>query len=50
MKGPLIGLGFAKTIDDVKRMIDVVDLDGSGQIEFSEFLAIIKNTGGDPNS
>jgi Ca2+-binding EF-hand superfamily protein len=50
MKGPLLGLGFAKTIEDVRKMIAHVDLDGSGEIEFPEFLAIIKNTGCDPLS
>lgn len=28
-------------------MVDSVDEDGSGQIEFNEFLSIIKNTDGD---
>lgn len=50
MKAPLIGLGFAATIEDVKKMIDNVDLDGSGQIEFPEFLAVVKNSGVDPES
>jgi len=26
-------------------MVNLVDLDGNGEIEFGEFLAIIKNTG-----
>ena len=31
-------------------MIDNVDDDGSGRIEFNEFLSIIKNSGGDEKS
>jgi hypothetical protein len=43
MKEPLIGLGFVDTIDEVKHLIELVDDDGSGCIEFNEFLAIIKS-------
>ena len=49
MKAPLIGLGFALTIDDVKQMIAQCDTDGSGQIGFNEFLAVVKNSGVDPD-
>lgn len=42
LEEPLIGLGFADTRDDVLDMINDVDDDGSGQIEFAEFLLIIK--------
>ncbi len=28
----------------MQEMIDVVDADGSGQIEFNEFLSILKNS------
>jgi hypothetical protein len=42
----LIGLGFAESRDDVQEMIDLVDEDGSGKIEFGEFLSIIKNSDG----
>ena len=38
----MIGLGFADSRDEVQDMIDMVDVDGSGQIEFNEFLLIIK--------
>ena len=35
---PLIGLGFAANQSEVDAMVEVVDDDGSGQIEFPEFL------------
>ena len=47
LETPLIGLGFADTREEVQQMIDSVDYDGSGLIEFDEFLMIIKNTDGD---
>ena len=47
LENPLIGLGFATSRDEVKQMIASVDEDGSGQIEFDEFLMIIKNSDGD---
>lgn len=46
MEEPLIGLGFADNRDEVQEMIDAVDEDGSGMIEFPEFLSIIKNSDG----
>lgn len=45
MKEPLIGLGFANTTKEVEHMIELVDEDGSGMIEFNEFLSIIKDSG-----
>ena len=44
LEEPLIGLGFADTREEVLAMIMDVDDDGSGQIEFPEFLMIIKNS------
>ena len=44
---PLIGLGFAKSTDEVQKMVMNVDDDGSGKIEFPEFLLIIKAKDGD---
>ena len=44
---PLIGLGFADEQDEVETMIQAVDDDGSNQIEFEEFLLIIKGKSGD---
>ena len=42
----MIGLGFADSRDEVQEMVDAVDEDGSGMIEFPEFLSIIKNSDG----
>ena len=42
LETPLIGLGFANSREEVKTMMDTVDVDGSGQLEFDEFLLIIK--------
>lgn len=44
LENPLIGLGFADTREEVEAMVDEVDEDGSGEIEFDEFLLIIKNS------
>lgn len=41
LEEPLIGLGLADTKEEVEAMIDAVDDDKSGQIEFEEFLSII---------
>ena len=38
---PLIGLGLANTVREVKAMFMFEDEDGSGEIEFDEFLCII---------
>ena len=43
LKIPLIGLGFADTVDEVKDLVDKYDSDGSGEIEFEEFLHIIQD-------
>ena len=44
MESPLIGLGIADTREEIEQMIVEVDEDGSGKIEFDEFLQIIKNS------
>ena len=44
LEDPLIGLGFADNRQEVLDMIEEVDEDKSGQIEFDEFLMIIKNS------
>jgi Ca2+-binding EF-hand superfamily protein len=41
LEEPLLALGLAETRQQVKEMVDVVDRDGSGQIEFEEFLSIL---------
>ena len=45
---PLIGLGLVDTVQEVQNLIDRVDEDGSGEIEFDEFLHIIYNLSGSP--
>lgn len=42
LETPLLSLGIAENTEDVKKIIASVDKDGSGQIEFGEFLGIIK--------
>lgn len=42
LEKPLISLGLCNTRMDVQKIMDEVDEDGSGQIEFKEFLSIIK--------
>jgi Ca2+-binding EF-hand superfamily protein len=37
-------LGFADSREEVEEIVREVDEDGSGQIEFDEFLLIIKNS------
>ena len=49
MEKPMIGLGFAETPYEVAKMIRAVDADGSGMIEFDEFLDIIKGSGSSEN-
>ena len=43
LKEPFISLGLANSKDDVNELIRSVDDDGSGRIEFDEFLRIIHN-------
>ncbi len=43
LKEPFISLGLAYSKDDVDLLIKSVDTDGSGRIEFDEFLDIIKS-------
>lgn len=44
---PFLGLGIADSIYQVQDMVDKVDDDGSGEIEFNEFLRIVKGDGED---
>lgn len=50
IKGPLIGLGLVNSVDEVIKLVDLVDEDKSGMIEFGEFLDIILNKSGDGNN
>ena len=43
----MIGLGLCATVEEVENLVDLVDEDGSGMIEFGEFLDIVLNKGGD---
>ena len=42
LEEPLITLGIAKGRKEVKKIMDEIDEDGSGEIEFNEFLMILK--------
>ena len=44
MEEPLLTLGIAKSKVEVKKLMDAIDEDKSGQIEFDEFLQILKGT------
>lgn len=44
---PLISLGIAQTREEVDKIVDSVDDDKSGQIEFKEFLQIIGGSSDD---
>ena len=39
---PMIGLGFADDIHQVRKLIEVVDKDDNCRIDFPEFLTIIR--------
>ena len=43
----MIGLGFAEDEKQVQKMINLVDADGSGHVEFNEFLDIMRASGDD---
>lgn len=42
LEEPLITLGIAKGRKEVKKIMDEIDEDASGEIEFDEFLEILK--------
>ena len=50
IKGPLIGLGLCNSVEEVQNLVDLVDEDKSGLIEFNEFLDIILNKSGDASA
>ena len=43
LETPLIGLGLACNSGEVQQMIQDVDDDHSGEVEFDEFLSIVRN-------
>lgn len=51
LEDPLIAMGIVDNREQVQKLVTAVDEDGSGEIEFEEFLSIIKGTSGqDENS
>lgn len=46
LEEPLIALGLAENRQQVEEMVRSVDFDGSGEIEFEEFLTIVKGRRG----
>ncbi|CAG9324728.1 unnamed protein product [Blepharisma stoltei] len=46
LEDPLIALGIAETRQQVEEMVKSVDFDGSGSIEFEEFLTILRGSKG----
>ena len=45
MEDPLIAFGLVENRAQVQKIVDMVDDDGTGNIEFKEFLSIIKGNG-----
>mmetsp|Transcript_62776 Transcript_62776/g.72050 ORF Transcript_62776/g.72050 Transcript_62776/m.72050 type:complete len:299 (+) Transcript_62776:66-962(+) len=50
LEEPLISLGLAESKEEVEAIVSSVDEDGSNEIEFNEFLGIIKNKPGSEKS
>lgn len=50
ISGPLIGLGLVNSYKEVEELVDLVDEDGSGMIEFGEFLDIVLNKTGNAST
>ena len=42
LEGPLIAMGLVDTTQQINKLIDLVDDDNSSEVEFEEFLNIIK--------
>lgn len=42
LEDPLIALGFVSSREEVQKLIEMVDEDGTGEIEFDEFLLIMR--------
>lgn len=46
LEDPLLSTGLARNRDDLRRLIRLVDTDGSGEIGFDEFLAVLRPSQG----
>jgi len=42
LEDPLIALGFVSSREEVQKLVEMVDEDGTGEIEFDEFLLIMR--------
>lgn len=42
LEEPFIALGLVNNWDEIKELVAIVDQDGNGEIEFDEFLMIIR--------
>jgi Ca2+-binding EF-hand superfamily protein len=40
----LISLGLARTMEDVQTIVDDLDKDGNGELDFEEFLQMLKDS------
>jgi hypothetical protein len=47
---PLIAFGLVDDPNKAKQLIEIVDTDGSGEIDFNEFLSILKGKSNDKGS
>lgn len=50
LEDPLIALGLAQSHDEVVKLVNAVDFDQSGHIEFKEFLSIMSSVKNDEES
>ena len=42
LEQPLISFGLCHTREEVEKIMKEIDLDGNGELEFDEFLCMIK--------
>ena len=42
----LISLGLAKSVEDVSNIVKDLDEDGNGELDFEEFIGLLKDTSG----
>lgn len=50
LEDPLIALGLAQSHEEVVKLVNAVDFDHSGHIEFKEFLSIMSSVKNDEES